>query len=232
MYWVNSKIHVQVGNYTEDQAYWGRPEDISSSRPYYATPLNVDGASSSAVDLGGAISAALIAAHLALPNAPKTLQYQTYGDHVAQSRGLSPLCDTTDEEAAWEAKCGVHSVVISRVSCQSHQASCLYFSPCAFTRLTEHSVLKTCPGHSMHCYTRNNCNVQVLLCTMQCYRRQLLASQITTMQMEQGRVGLGPLHTVIVWEMQRICTQQWLVMILQCGQLLGRTKPLEILRIY
>ena len=70
---------VQVGNYTEDQSYWGRPEDIDGSRPYYATPVNVAGSNSSAVDLAGVVSAALLAAHLALPEAPNNVQYRTLG---------------------------------------------------------------------------------------------------------------------------------------------------------
>ncbi len=51
-----TEIIYQVGNQTLDAAYWGRPEDITFSRPYY----QID-ASLGASDLAGDVIAALAA---------------------------------------------------------------------------------------------------------------------------------------------------------------------------
>lgn len=50
---------MQVGSYATDRASWGRPEDISAGRPYYA---NLAGSS----DLAGSVVAGLAAASCAL----------------------------------------------------------------------------------------------------------------------------------------------------------------------
>ena len=50
---------LQVGNYTTDQDYWGRPEDYTLARPYY-TAGNDKGAS----DLAGTMASALAATAL------------------------------------------------------------------------------------------------------------------------------------------------------------------------
>jgi endoglucanase len=48
-----------MGNYTTDQLFWGRPEDITMKRPYYGVP---SGAGAS--DISGALAAALAATSL------------------------------------------------------------------------------------------------------------------------------------------------------------------------
>lgn len=68
-----------MGNYSVDQNFWGRPEDITGDRPFYAVPLNVPTADSSAVDLGGAVAAALLAAYAAIPAAPNAALYLSQG---------------------------------------------------------------------------------------------------------------------------------------------------------
>jgi len=70
---------VQVGNLTVDQNFWGRPEDITTPRPYYAVPLNRATFNSSAVDLGASIAAGLLAAYTAVPDAPNAALYLSTG---------------------------------------------------------------------------------------------------------------------------------------------------------
>jgi len=70
---------MQMGNLTVDQLFWGRPEDITTPRPYYAVPLNRAAFTSSAVDLGGSIAAGLLAAYAAVPNAPNATLYLATG---------------------------------------------------------------------------------------------------------------------------------------------------------
>lgn len=67
-----------MGNYTDDQQFWGRPEDITTNRPFYATSVNVAGSNSS-VDLGGSVAAALLAAYVAVPSAPNAPLYLSKG---------------------------------------------------------------------------------------------------------------------------------------------------------
>ena len=54
----------QVGNYTIDQTYWGRPEDIPRTVSDYATRPAFIAPATHASDLGGAIVAALAASSL------------------------------------------------------------------------------------------------------------------------------------------------------------------------
>lgn len=70
---------LQVGNYTVDRDYWGRPEDITSDRPYYAVPFNRAAYNTSAVDLGSSIAAGLFAAYAAVPTAPNAASYLSTG---------------------------------------------------------------------------------------------------------------------------------------------------------
>ena len=71
-----------MGNYSIDQRFWGRPEDITGPRPYYAAPVNVSGKNSS-VDLGGSVAAALLAAYVANPTAPNAEAYLSTGENFA-----------------------------------------------------------------------------------------------------------------------------------------------------
>ncbi len=50
---------MQVGNYTTDQDYWGRPEDYTLDRPYY-----IAGDAVGATDLAGTMCSALAATAL------------------------------------------------------------------------------------------------------------------------------------------------------------------------
>ncbi|KAK9842280.1 hypothetical protein WJX81_004432 [Elliptochloris bilobata] len=59
-----SSIVYQVGNYTIDQTYWGRPEDIPRTVSGYPTRPAFTAPASHASDLGGAIVAALAASSL------------------------------------------------------------------------------------------------------------------------------------------------------------------------
>ena len=76
---------MQVGNLTVDQQFWGRPEDISTPRPYYAVPLNRAAYNSSAVDLGGSVAAGLLAAYAAVRDAPNAALYLSTGGSNAPS---------------------------------------------------------------------------------------------------------------------------------------------------
>ena len=55
---------MQVGNYTIDQTYWGRPEDIPRTVSGYPTRPAFTAPATHAADLGGAIVAALAASSL------------------------------------------------------------------------------------------------------------------------------------------------------------------------
>lgn len=91
----------QVGNYTIDQTYWGRPEDIPRTVSGYPTRPAFTAPATHAADLGGAIVAALAASSLVFqksdPGYSNTLLsaafdlYATVTDSA--SRGLcAPPC--------------------------------------------------------------------------------------------------------------------------------------------
>ena len=56
---VLTSVLPQVGNYTTDQDYWGRPEDYTLDRPYYLTSESVG-----ATDLAATMTSALAATAL------------------------------------------------------------------------------------------------------------------------------------------------------------------------